>query len=283
VIQELLGQVTEEGKTLFYASMVAENTPLSLALLKLGADPTLHEIDFYPLVEACKRIEYDLAMQLLDHPEIRLSSEENEGVLGETLLAPITSISDRKTIERMAIQLIDMGANLTHKIEATIKGKQEMLTPLELALERSYPQVAIHLLSHNQDLLSSSFADGPHCTLLHRAVENDDVDFIKFLLAFRHTVVDRMIEMTDEEGQTVLHAAARNRNSLAVTYLLDDPRVRALINKQDLQGQTALHYAVLCNNIDLYRHLQSLGADPNITNIECESALSLSISMGLDS
>lgn len=62
---------------------------------------------------------------------------------------------------------------------------------------------------------------------------------------------------TDQQGFTLLHAAAEWGNSHAVDTLLNTPSVdtEALLWSVDLQGRTALHVAAAKGNLDVCRQL----------------------------
>jgi len=277
---DLLPCLAADGSSLFSASLMVGNPSLALSLLQLGADPTLHETEVVPLIEACRLLHPPLLARLLESPEISLDAAENAPVLFQALLVPKGSLEDARVVEEMALLLVEEGACLTWKGEVEIRGVLETLAPLELAVERGYPRVATRMLSSAPDLLSQCFQEGPHLTLLHRVVENDEVELLKLLLGNRSPLMDRMIETTNLQGKTVLHVAAQSQRSLSLHYLLEDGRVRALINQQDAANQTALHYAALNRNAELYSYLEAQGADPHLHNGE-ETAFSLAISVGI--
>ncbi|KAM0703840.1 hypothetical protein Q7P35_009026 [Cladosporium inversicolor] len=79
----------------------------------------------------------------------------------------------------------------------------------------------------------------------------------------------------NKNGPTELHQAVAEGTLVRVKDLLDDKVHRSRINKQDDQGFTALHYAVLwghLNKEDLVQRLIIAGADVNVTDMyKCTS------------
>lgn len=75
------------------------------------------------------------------------------------------------------------------------------------------------------------------------------------------------LDMTDENGNTLLILAIQNDHITAALELAAD---KELINKQNNEGKTALHYAVDNGNLELCIALIDKGADKNIKdNNDC--------------
>lgn len=97
-------------------------------------------------------------------------------------------------------------------------------------------------------------------------------------------LIDRLRKMTFEfdfdnrKGQTVLHVAATKSELDELVGCLARSRVLNL-DRQDREGNTALHLAVECNkNPKVVEHLLKHGADPRIKNDLKESAYDLAMS-----
>ncbi|KAK7868690.1 hypothetical protein R5R35_008220 [Gryllus longicercus] len=84
-------------------------------------------------------------------------------------------------------------------------------------------------------------------------------------LAQKQTVFAAVDDL-DDCGMGLIHWAA-DRGSLSVCRGLLE-RLKANVNLQDGDGQTALHYASSCGHIDIVKYLLENGADKNITDSE---------------
>jgi len=84
------------------------------------------------------------------------------------------------------------------------------------------------------------------------------------------TEIGNGVSMKDEAGLTLLHWAA-DRGHCEVAKLLLDAEP-SMLNVQDAEGQTALHYAASCGHKGLVLLLLERGADPNIADVEGETA-----------
>lgn len=78
-------------------------------------------------------------------------------------------------------------------------------------------------------------------TPLHAAVSAGKTDIVLFFLNTLRA--DKIIKTDDIEG-TVLHLAAMSKNAEILQTLLEDKRIRNLMNKKDTYGRTALDIAV---------------------------------------
>uniref|UniRef100_A0A7I4FUF6 Uncharacterized protein n=1 Tax=Physcomitrium patens TaxID=3218 RepID=A0A7I4FUF6_PHYPA len=98
-----------------------------------------------------------------------------------------------------------------------------------------------------------------------------DAIFRYILKSAAHTTV------TDKDGATVLHFAARNANSFAIKAML---RHDADINACDSEGWTPLHVAVQSGRTDIVNLLIARGADTTIQNRDGNTPLDLALSFG---
>lgn len=73
------------------------------------------------------------------------------------------------------------------------------------------------------------------------------------------------IDFQDDGGNTLLHVAAQNGRKREAKLLL---RKGATINKQNLAGQTVLHYANGYGFTELFDYFISKGADDSIKNAD---------------
>ncbi|MFM8466051.1 MAG: ankyrin repeat domain-containing protein, partial [Oxalobacteraceae bacterium] len=81
---------------------------------------------------------------------------------------------------------------------------------------------------------------------------------VKFLL--NHNA---HLDVRDKHGQTPLHLARLcTKNRTEVLKLLLEKYDRTEIDRRNVNGKTALHLAILSNDLDAVRHLLQAGANP---------------------
>ncbi|MFM2322257.1 MAG: hypothetical protein RLZZ225_410 [Pseudomonadota bacterium] len=108
-------------------------------------------------------------------------------------------------------------------------------------------------------------------TLLHHAVGCADKAIVKLLLTNKIK-----LNVMDKEGKTALHCAIMSIftdrfNSSEIAKLLIDNQ--ADVNSVDKQGKTALHYAVICRNKAVVKRLIENKAKLNIADEQGKTAL----------
>jgi len=282
-IRELLSVVSEDGDTLLTQAVKVRNAKLALKLLSLGSDPNHTETGESILVAACEMLAQDLVIALLSTPGLELQSPENQIVLTRLLSIHFGDQTERKAIETLALRLIAAGADLTHRTEVVFGQRTEELVPLELAVEKGFPNIVSAILARHPAALEATFKkDQRSETLLHRAVRENDMDSVKILLKADPWVMNLMVAAVDAEGRTVLHVAAENRVPLVLPVLLEDKRIKALVNQQDARRETALHWIARNGNVEMFKILMIQGADPNIANSDNESAFGIAIAKNMN-
>ncbi|RLN94751.1 hypothetical protein BBJ28_00014395 [Nothophytophthora sp. Chile5] len=113
------------------------------------------------------------------------------------------------------------------------------------------------VLSYEPDLNSAvRHSEKP----LFDAVRADNVEMVKVLIAYGADVSGR-----DPADSTVLHIAVKYGAS-RVLAALKASSIREDVNARDAQGNTALHYAADCTQLDVARTLLAMGADANLCN-----------------
>ncbi|MDF2529187.1 MAG: hypothetical protein K0Q57_67 [Gammaproteobacteria bacterium] len=96
------------------------------------------------------------------------------------------------------------------------------------------------------------------------ALTNQDAARIKFLQSVGFGLNDCIFTVSP------LHWAAYHKNLEAVLLILEFEKGRAMINVQDPDGDTALHYAATAQHKGIADVLLKAGADPNIKNLKGE-------------
>ncbi|RLN90301.1 hypothetical protein BBJ28_00021486 [Nothophytophthora sp. Chile5] len=113
------------------------------------------------------------------------------------------------------------------------------------------------VLSYEPDLNSTvRHSEKP----LFDAVRADNVEMVKVLIAYGADVSGR-----DPADSTVLHISVKYGASRVLTALKASS-IREDVNARDAQGNTALHYAADCAQLDVVRTLLAMGADANLCN-----------------
>jgi len=138
-----------------------------------------------------------------------------------------------------------------------IQGK----TPLYIAVEENRTAIIPILLTNGSEIFG---ADNSGVTPFDMAVKAKESTFN--LMIQPETVVQR-----DSAGNTMLHAAVRNRaNPVQIAKILD---ARALVDARNREGDTALHIAVRMNQKDSSEFLISRGASIFSNNSAGQSPL----------
>ncbi|OUM69286.1 hypothetical protein PIROE2DRAFT_21714, partial [Piromyces sp. E2] len=81
-----------------------------------------------------------------------------------------------------------------------------------------------------------------------------------------------LINGINSKGESALIIASKANNIDSVNYIL---KCNTDVNHQDHLGNTALHYAVSCQNPVIIYHLIKAGADCNLKNNQGKSASDL--------
>ena len=113
--------------------------------------------------------------------------------------------------------------------------------------------------------------DNKENTLIHLAIEHNDLDLINFLI---EKGVD--VNTKNNEGKTPLHLAIeKNKSNEIIDFLID----KADFNIKDKNGNTKLHLAIIDNDINEIKFLIENGADVNTKNNYEKTPLQLVIEL----
>lgn len=107
---------------------------------------------------------------------------------------------------------------------------------------------------------------------LFDAARADEAEMLKVLLAHGADVSGR-----DPVGSSVLHIAAKY-GAMGVLGVLKGSSVREEVNATDSLGNTALHYAADCAQLEVARELFGMGADVNLANRRMATPLHMAVS-----
>jgi hypothetical protein len=126
-----------------------------------------------------------------------------------------------------------------------IQGK----TPLYVAVQEHRLSLIPVLLSYGSEIFAADNTGTTPFDLAARANNN----------SFNLMIVPETVNQRDSEGNTMLHAAIRNRaNPTQIALILDQ---RALVDARNRDGETALHIAVRMNQRESGEFLISRGAN----------------------
>ena len=87
---------------------------------------------------------------------------------------------------------------------------------------------------------------------------------------FAHISAGANAALKDDAGRTPLHRAAENHHTKVIQILYNHG---VYMNEQDKRGWSALFQPVACNDIEVVTQLLQLGIDPNLGDINGETAL----------
>ncbi|MCL2184583.1 MAG: ankyrin repeat domain-containing protein [Treponema sp.] len=142
-----------------------------------------------------------------------------------------------------------------------IEGK----TPLYIAVQENRSSLIPALLAKGSEIFA---ADNSGKTPFDLAIANDTI--------FNMLISSETVNQRDSEGNTMLHAAVRNRaNPAQISRILDN---KALVDAINREGDTALHIAVRMNQKESGEFLISRGANIFLVNSSDQSPLSVALS-----
>lgn len=155
---------------------------------------------------------------------------------------------------------------LENKADGGIKNKKGLIS-LHLIIEKNI-EITQCLLQTQPHLVNEKDPEGN--TALHNAVGTGPLELVNLLLEYK---ADGRIK--NDKGQTALHKAILANNIETTKLLLQNQPL--LINEQDLNGNTALHYAAHLGSPELVKILLEYGGDNGKQNNLGQTPLLLSI------
>ena len=88
------------------------------------------------------------------------------------------------------------------------------------------------------------------------------------------TLSDKIVEGTEAEARPLLHIAVENKDYGLVDLLV---KSKISLDMRNANGITALHKAVLAQDIQSIQYLLACGANPNVTDFEGNTALHIAV------
>lgn len=190
---------------------------------------------------------------LLHHQGISLNLQDDNGMTALYLAAK----EDHYVIVQL---LLDVEASMD------LVDNQAGRSPLRCAAERNFKETVGLLLDYGADPTLKDREDG---TAMLRAVNRGPVDALKVIM--KHPID---LECLDDEGQSLLHGAARNGYHEIARLLMEDhlpegrsPDVKALgPNLRDKYDLTPLHDASQRGHLEVTAVLLEKGADASLVD-----------------
>ena len=180
--------------------------------------------------------------------------EENLNKTNNIGWTPIYFSIKKKDIE-FIIKLISMNASLK---------PAEYASPLILACQYGDRELFDIILEHS-DSETVQYQDNDGINALFMAIYVQKIEFIQILLKKNHIKT----RVFDKKGASLLHWAANTENFVIFQYLLEEAGIEDLINIQDNDGNTVLHYlAQVCDKSELFDEFINKGGNPYLRNVE---------------
>lgn len=267
----------DEGMTPLACAVVQEQIEVAQFLLDKGADPNIpNKNGLTPLEHACGRDKTN-ALMLAKMLLAKGASVNATNVTRETI-PPLEWAISSDNLELVKL-LVDRGAEVKTKTDVGS-------TPLHTAADRGDTEIAAILIAHGAEV-NAKITGGT--TPLHNAAENGSADIVKLLLSKGAEVdaklyngitplfqaagrggertgaacVDLLlahgadINVTDEDGNTLLHTAAYYGNQAVIELLVAHGEA---VNVKNKRGETPVQIAANNNHPAIMEFLRQHGA-----------------------
>lgn len=155
-----------------------------------------------------------------------------------------------------------------------VKKQTSKISDLHIAILGGSVENVLHLLQQQSDIDSK---DSSGWTPLFFAVQISHLEIVQVFLQ-----KEANLTITSIEQETVLHLAAMYGHLQILSELLQHPCCKQLINAQDLDGKTPLHWAVKHGHTECAALLLKSGARLDIANANGDLPFDLAIRHGQD-
>ncbi|KAK9937595.1 hypothetical protein M0R45_014373 [Rubus argutus] len=239
---------------------------LGVVLMLMEADPELccltnsaHES---ALFLAARKGSAEIALYLLNESPVCPSFQGTNGVTALHAAVTRTNLTSKGIVRTMVSKNPEM-----------IKNVDALgWTPLHYAAFRGNLEATRVLMQW--DSSASYILDNSGMSALHVAAYAGHTKVMEELIRWRPDICD----LVDDKGQTALHAAVLGARVNVVEYTLKTPKLAAIINEADKDGNTPLHLAAIQQNAKIIRVLSS---DPRVDMIAINKDFSKPIDMFL--
>ena len=142
---------------------------------------------------------------------------------------------------------------------------EENSLPTQYAVENDCIKVLEVLLKYGA---SSTLSEGTTLPPLHLACYQGKLDMVQAMI--KHCGV-QILQSQDQQGMTALHCSCMGIYSEnMISYLFEQ---RAELDTQDINGNTALHTAIISGNVSAVEELIKRGCDPTIQDLKGQNSL----------
>ncbi len=245
-----------------------------------GASP-LHEAVRYGHVETAKVLldagaKVDALDSIGKSPFLLIIPADSQYKMYETLMEYNANVAQKDmygdtvlhvaTLSRTKAEVLSLLVNRGAPVNERNK---QGITPLSLAIEKGYPEIAQFFAENGADIHA---ADQDGASPLTKALDSPSIDMLKTI------VTPKNILLKDSAGNTALHIAImRDSPYEYIKYLVDSG---ADVNARNSNGDSVLYLAVTKNRRDAGDLLLSKDADIFATNTQNYSPLRAALTEG---
>ncbi|KAK1550572.1 hypothetical protein Q3G72_021245 [Acer saccharum] len=225
------------------------------------------------LFVTCERGKLDVVKQLLNYPWLLML--EMDGVTTSLHVAALAGHTEIVKELVPARRKFAWKKDLDEIVKELIAARQEFAwkkdldgyTPLHLSCSKGHFEITRELLKLDPDL--SCLQDKEGRTPLHLAAIKGRINIIDEMLSLSLEPA----EMVTKHGETILHLGVKNNQYDLVRYLTERLDITRLVNKTDNDGNTILHLATSGKLTTMVTYLLKLGVNVNAINSKGHTAL----------